>query len=324
MKKIQFVAAVFCLFLVNVMPVSAYDAASLPKVVDNAGLLTVAEEAELTEKINSISEKYQMDVVLYTQSKKQDADIQNEADLLFDNNGYGIGATKDGMLFLLSMQEREWAISTHGKTIDMFTTYELNKMGQDSAQNYFSKGLYKDGFNNFLSTLGGTIDREEGLAEQGNAEANSEANAEANPEANAAGNVDAADEDTAKTDQNAKDQTQDSSAAFAEEQEQEEEYEDEEKTPVDYIIPALICGLIITLIIMWRMKKKMKTAYAQDNADVYKSKDIATKIYKNEEYLTSRTTKKRLEKNEPKKSGSQGGTHTSSNGERHGGASGKF
>lgn len=337
MKKIRFVTALLCLFLVNVMPVSADDAASPPKVVDHANLLRDTEEAELTEKINSMIEKFQIDVVLYTESRKHGADIQNEADLLFDNNGYGIGDTKDGVLFLLSMQEREWAISTHGKAIDMFSGYALNKMGQKAAEKYFSKGHYSNGFNSFLDTLDRTADNHmksieqakdnnAGIAEQGTNEANEvdEAN-EANG-ANEANKANKADGSTDIEVSEEKDQPQDSSTTDKVEQnqeDQEEEDEEDEKTPVDYIIPALICGLIITLIIMRKMKKKLKAVESQDDADVYKSKDIGAKIYKNDEFLTSKITKTRLEKYEPKSSGG-GTTHTSSNGEKHGGASGKF
>ena len=53
MKKIRFIAALLCLFLVNVIPVSANEEAGQPKVIDEVELLSNEEEAELTEQIIS-------------------------------------------------------------------------------------------------------------------------------------------------------------------------------------------------------------------------------------------------------------------------------
>ena len=122
MKRIRFfAAALVCLFMVNIMPVTASDEVNLPKVVDNAELLTEEEEAELTGLINTIVTEYETDVVLVTENQRQETDIQAEADMLFDSNGYGIGEEKDGVLFLVDMGAGEWSISTHGNTINLLT-----------------------------------------------------------------------------------------------------------------------------------------------------------------------------------------------------------
>ena len=48
MKQIRFMAVLLILFLVNGMPVSANEESSPPKVIDEAELLSEAEEAALT------------------------------------------------------------------------------------------------------------------------------------------------------------------------------------------------------------------------------------------------------------------------------------
>ena len=51
------------------------------------------------------------------------------ADDFFDYNDYGMGEDKSGVLFLITMSERKWCISTHGAAIDIFT---------DRGQEYIS------------------------------------------------------------------------------------------------------------------------------------------------------------------------------------------
>lgn len=85
-------------------------------------------------------------------------------------------------------------------------------------------------------------------------------------------------------------------------------------SPSDYIITALVVGLILTVIYMARLKKQMKTANKQKNADVYRRNDQAIHIDKKDILLTSRVTRKPLSGNP---------THIR-NGERHGGSTGTF
>ncbi|WP_346903685.1 TPM domain-containing protein, partial [Faecalicatena contorta] len=101
MNKLRFMAVLLCLFLVNVMPVSASGEASPPKVMDEAELLSEAEEAALTEQIYGIGEEYQIDVILVMKRQIQEADLNAEAKNLYNQNGYGIGDDKNAIMLII-------------------------------------------------------------------------------------------------------------------------------------------------------------------------------------------------------------------------------
>lgn len=339
MKRIRFFAAVLlCMFLVNIIPVSASDEVNLPKVVDNADILTDAEETELTGLIDGIVTQYQIDVILVTENQRQEASAQAEADMLFDSNGYGVGEKKDGVLFLVDMNAGEWAISTHGDAIALFTDYDLNMLGQNAAQGYFSNGQFGVGFRSYLEELS------QKLEEKLNPPVNGQSAGEESADANAGAENSGADtENPAGNDQSSNDKSTNDKSSNDQSSKKpvhvKTELTEKTKSPADFIIAALVCGLIITLIYMKVMRSGMKTAYKQKNADTYKRKDASTKIRKKDVFLSSSVTKipiKQDSKSQPdkyEKSGNQKSTKSSSfwttddtekNGEKHGGASGSF
>ena len=332
MKKIRFIAALLCLVLVNVIPVSATEEVSLPKVVDNADLLSDAEETELTTLVNDIATVYQIDVVLVTENQRQEADIQAEADMLFDSNGYGIGDKKNGVLFVLDMGNREWAISTHGDAIMLFSDYDLNSLGQTAAQNYFANGQYRDGFVTYVAGIVRICEKK--LNSQGNEQNAGDESTEANGTAGAV-----ADDTEDAMDEVEKNQAPNSGIADTDQTQTGMEPPSEPASPTDYLYPAFLGALIITIIYMVSMKKGMKKARKQQNADVYQSRDASMQIRKSDVFLTTSITKTPVKQKDPdpprrpdppRDSDSQRYSrttttvHTSDNGETHGGASGKF
>lgn len=72
------------------------------RVFDGAGLLTEEEISQLQEEIEAFIETYNMDLVLVTTLDSRSAGTtQDYADDFYDENGFGIGSTKDGILFLI-------------------------------------------------------------------------------------------------------------------------------------------------------------------------------------------------------------------------------
>lgn len=120
----------------------------LPRLVDNADLLTDSEESDLLSKLDEISERQQMDVVIVTINSLEGKTATAYADDFYDYNGYGFNDTRDGILLLVAMDDREWAISTCGSGIPTFTD-----AGQEYIVEQFkpdlSDGYYFDAFNTF-------------------------------------------------------------------------------------------------------------------------------------------------------------------------------
>ena len=153
MKK-RFNLLLIILLLVSFMPLTVYGEAvtayerQLPRLVDEAGLLTVEQAERLTEKLDEVSERQKLDVIIITVDSLEGYTATQFADDTFDYNGFGMGDNYDGILLLISMEERDWAISTHGYGITVFTDAGQEYM-VDSFLGHISNGDYYEGFDTF-------------------------------------------------------------------------------------------------------------------------------------------------------------------------------
>ena len=122
--------------------VSAEDNAPA-RVVDEADLLSTEEEGTLKSRLDELSEKYEMDIVVLAVESVGDKTPEEYADDYYDYNGYGYGSNYDGLLLLVSMEERDWYISTCGEAINAFTDSNIETIGSLIAddlgdENYYS------------------------------------------------------------------------------------------------------------------------------------------------------------------------------------------
>ena len=147
MKRIISFSVAFILLLMYAIPVFAADGHD-PRVVDNAELLSQSEIQELTEKLDEISERQQLDVVVVTTNTIDGKSPMAYADDYYDYHNYGYGEGKDGVLLLLSMEDRDWWISTTGYGITAFTDAGIQLIGNEIVQ-YLSTGDYFAGFKLF-------------------------------------------------------------------------------------------------------------------------------------------------------------------------------
>ncbi len=150
MKKLCVFFLVLTLLAVFTIP--AFASGGYPKIVDDADLLTTGEVAELETIARGLVEKYQMDVVIVTVDSMGYKTATEYADDYFDYNGYGIGSDHSGVLLLLSMEYRDWALSTCGESIDALSDYDQERI-MDGVLDYFGDDEYYDGFCLYLEEL---------------------------------------------------------------------------------------------------------------------------------------------------------------------------
>lgn len=139
MKKICIVILALLLFISITAPVFAEEA--MPRVVDQADLLTEAEEASLLSKLNAISSKQGMDVVVVTADTLGGKSPTAYADDFYDYNGY----SEDGILLLVSMEESDWWISTAGYGIIAFTDAGIEYLAEQFVPS-LSDGDFAEAF----------------------------------------------------------------------------------------------------------------------------------------------------------------------------------
>ena len=146
MKRFFFNGIIFLMLLsMLLLPVLAdqYD-----YVIDNADILTDTEERVLEEGVARLQEFYDFDIVILTEASLHGSRPQDHADDYYDSNNY----QDNGILFLLSMEERDWYISTCGNGIYALTDYGIQCIGEEMLP-YLASGSYYDAFDTFLAEL---------------------------------------------------------------------------------------------------------------------------------------------------------------------------
>ena len=134
MKKQPF-GALLALLLCMTMAVPAFAASDMPRLADNAGLLSASEQNELLDKLDEISERQQVDVIVVTTDSLNGKTPEAYADNFYDGNEYGFGTDRDGVLLLVSTEDHDWYLSTCG--------YGMTAITDDGAD-YISKQFLSD------------------------------------------------------------------------------------------------------------------------------------------------------------------------------------
>lgn len=124
--------------------------AKYPRLVDKADVLTDEEEKKLLKKLNKISEEEKVDVVVLTVENEAGEDVTAFADDFYDYNNYGFGHKGDGIILVVDYGTRDWALSTKGKGIYIFTDAG-QKYISDKFVKYLSDGEAYEGFKTYAN-----------------------------------------------------------------------------------------------------------------------------------------------------------------------------
>lgn len=144
----KWLSCLLILVLCATLAVSA-GAAGRELVVDEAGLLTQTEREDLLAQAEQISQQHQCDVAVVTVSSLGGKSAQEFADDFYDDWDYGYGPGRDGILLLISMEYRDWAMSTTGKAIGIFSDARLERIFR-AFRSDLQDGRYADAFGSYL------------------------------------------------------------------------------------------------------------------------------------------------------------------------------
>lgn len=141
-RKLIVLTLTLCLLLTAVFAVQAAPS----RLVDEAGLLSGAEQAAIAGTLDEISARHGMDIVIVTVDSTDGKSPMEYADDFFDYGGYG----SDGILLLVSMEDSDWWVSTTGYGITAVTDAGLSYMS-DRFVPYLSDGDYAGSFDCFAT-----------------------------------------------------------------------------------------------------------------------------------------------------------------------------
>jgi len=146
-KVIKFCLLFLIVFCVTPAFASVYNLQT--RIIDNAGLLNQQEKTNLMGLIASAALNYNFDLVIVTEKNISASSPMKYADDFFDNNGYGLGQDRDGCLFLLVTDSRDYWFSTSGSGIRILNSAAGDKL-ENSVVKSLEEGNLYEAFNAFL------------------------------------------------------------------------------------------------------------------------------------------------------------------------------
>ena len=115
---------------------TAFAEAQLYYVTDEAGLLTESEDIELEAMAESVSKQYGVGVYIVTVDNYQNYGTGSVFEVtygIYHDYTMGEGENRDGIMLLLSMAERDWAMFCYGDSCE----YAFNSYGQEKLEEVF-------------------------------------------------------------------------------------------------------------------------------------------------------------------------------------------
>ena len=124
----------------------------IERVVDNADLLTDSEEQALSDKISRVMNEYCFDIVILTENYIGTYSPEQYSQMYYANNDYGCGENYDGVLFLVSMADRDYYLLTDGLGTDILSKRDVSNIGNTVAS-YLTAGRYYDAYSKLIDMV---------------------------------------------------------------------------------------------------------------------------------------------------------------------------
>lgn len=135
---------------------TTHSSPQLGYVTDDAGILTDEELKELESKAGTISAQYKCGVYIMTledYTQFGSGSIYDVAKDIYSQYALGVGEDKSGVLLLLSMAERDYALIAYGYGNTAFTDYGKEKLENEFLDD-FKNDSWADGFEDYLEKSG--------------------------------------------------------------------------------------------------------------------------------------------------------------------------
>ncbi len=145
--KRKIISAFLVLLLCLSMAVMAASAEEL-LVVDDANLLTDAQERDLNRKLNEISHTYNAQILVITLDSIEGGSIDYFIEYAYDAMELGYGANHDGVLLMVCMDSREYRILSNGFAADAIESYDIDSISEAIVPD-LSGGDYAEAFDTF-------------------------------------------------------------------------------------------------------------------------------------------------------------------------------
>ena len=123
-----------------------------PYVLDQAGLLRDSQREALGEKAAALSEQHLCSLYIVTVDDHTsfNSDVYEAAKGIFQYYDLGWGDERNGVILLLSMNERDYAFAGHGSLGETICSYECSWLIEDEFLDNFRDNDWYGGFADYL------------------------------------------------------------------------------------------------------------------------------------------------------------------------------
>lgn len=122
-------------------------------LIDLSSLVTDAQAAEIEPLLRSASDRANIDIAILTIDDISGKTSTQFADDAYEDLEYGRGPSHDGVMLLISIKERDWAITTEGFGITAITP-EAQSYIMGIVRPLLSDGRYAQAFRTFAELCG--------------------------------------------------------------------------------------------------------------------------------------------------------------------------
>lgn len=129
---------------------------AFPYVLDNAGLLSDSQRGNLESRAAELSEAHGCNLYVVTVANHTEfhPDVYEAAKGIYTYYDLGYGDGRDGVLLLLSMNERDYAFVGHGERGETICGYESSWLIEDEFLDDFGRNDWYGGFSDYLEACG--------------------------------------------------------------------------------------------------------------------------------------------------------------------------
>lgn len=99
------------------------------RVLDYAGVIPQEDDDKLVAQYDEIANRQKVDIVVCFTNGLDGMSTADYAEDLYEKNNYGYGENKDGIMLLVSFENRDWYIATRGYAIQAFTDAGIQYIG---------------------------------------------------------------------------------------------------------------------------------------------------------------------------------------------------
>lgn len=132
-----------------------------PRVVDDADILTDAEEASIAARIEEVKAQFPIDIVVFTDTSTHGLERRVYAADFYDFCGYGVGEDHSGFCLFVCMDPSSrgfWTCVTGDEPRRLYTQDNSSDLDQ-VLYGYMSSGNYGNGIYDWVGNIGTLMDK---------------------------------------------------------------------------------------------------------------------------------------------------------------------